>query len=61
MDLSTRFALVASGNIVRITTLEEVGQYAVTFAQRQETHYGQPILLTLRVDPTDVKIFLQKR
>ena len=62
MDLSERFALVASGNVVRANTLEEGRRYAVTFAQRQKTQYGQSILLTLPVDLASyVKIFLPKR
>jgi hypothetical protein len=62
MDLSARFAQVASGNIVRINTLEEGRRYAVTFVQRQETQYGPSVLLTLNVGPDEnVKIFLPKR
>ena len=62
MDLSVRFALVATVNIVRINTLEEGRRYVVTFAQRQGIQYGQSILLTQRVDPTNnVKIYLPKR
>ena len=62
MDLSEKFALVASGVIVRINTLEEGRRYAVTFAQRLETQYGQSVLLTLRVDSdSNVKVFLPKR
>ena len=62
MDLSARFVLVASGNVVRINTLDEGRRYAVTYAQRQDTQYGPSILLTLRVDPTNsIKIYLPKR
>ena len=33
----------------------------VTHAQRQETQYGQAILVTLPIDPTnDVRVFLPK-
>ena len=61
MNLCARFALVASGNVVRINTLDEGRRYVVTFAQRQETQYGQSILQTLRLDATNnVKISLPK-
>ena len=62
MDLSARFALVASGNVVRITTLEEGRRYPVTYAQRQQTQYGTSILLTLQYEPTsNVKVYIPKR
>jgi len=61
MDLSEKFALVASGIIVRINTLEEGRPYAVTLAKSLQTQYGQYILLTLRVDADSVEIFLPKR
>ena len=62
MDLSARFAQVASGNVVGVNTLDEGRRYPVTFAQRQQTQYGPSILPTLRVDPTtNVKIYLPKR
>ena len=62
MDLSEKFALVASGVIVRIDRLQEGRRYAVTFAQRLQTQYGQSMLLTLRMDcENNVKLFLPKR
>jgi hypothetical protein len=62
MNLTARFALVASGDVVRLTTLDEGRRYPVTFAQRKESQYGPSILLTLRNDPTsNVKEYLPKR
>ena len=62
MDLTTRFAKVASGNIAPIDTLEVGRRYLVTHAQRQKTQYGPAILVTLQIDPTNnVGVFLPKR
>ena len=62
MDLSARFVQVASGNVVRVKTLDEGRWYAVTFAQRQDTQYRHSLLLTPRVDLTNsVKVYLPKR
>ena len=61
MDLAARFAKVAPGNIATIDTLEVGRRYLVTHAQRQETQYGQAVLVTLRINPTnDVRVFLPK-
>ena len=61
MDLSPRFAKLASGNIAPIDTLEVGRRYLVTHAQRQETQYGPDIVVTMRIDPTnDVKVFVPK-
>jgi hypothetical protein len=63
MDLFTRFAQVASSNIVRANTLEVNKRYPITYAQRQETVYGPTVLLTLRTSDSNesVKLFLPKR
>jgi len=62
MDLTARFAKVATSNVVSVETLQVGRRYPVTRAQRQETHYGLAILLTLWIDPTkDVKVYLPKR
>ena len=51
MDLSARFAHVASSDIMHINTLDVGRKYRVTYARRQETRYGLAIIPTLRVDP----------
>jgi len=62
MDLTARFAKVASGNIASLDALTVGRRYFVTHAQRQVTEYGPAILVTLRIDPTNyVRLFLPKR
>jgi hypothetical protein len=63
MDLASRFAQVNTSNIVSVDSLEKDRRYPVTYAQRQETVYGQTVFLTLRVGASgeSVKIFLPKR
>lgn len=63
MDLSARFAQVASSDITHINALDVGRRYHVTYARRQETRYGLGILLTLRVNPptNNIKVYLPAR
>ena len=63
MDLSARFAQVASSDITHINTLDVGRRYRLTYTRRQETRYGSAILLTLRVDPptNSIKVYLPAR
>lgn len=62
MDLSEKFQMVVTGNVVRIRTIEQDKRYAVAFAQKLHTQYGLSVLLTIRVDSlTNVKVFLPRR
>jgi len=61
MDLSKNFYAVASGNVVRISTLEVDRRYPIIFAQHLETQFGPSVLLTLQVDSENsAKVFLPK-
>ena len=46
MALYTNFQAVASGDIIRLRTLEVDRGYSVVFARRLTTQYGETILLT---------------
>ena len=61
MALSTHFQALASGNIVRLDTLEIDRGYPVTFARRLTTQYGPTILLTLQKEEENVKVYMPKR
>jgi len=52
---------MASGNVVKLHTLEVVRRYPIQYAQRLQTQYGYSILLTLGGDTDiNVKIFSTK-
>ena len=63
MALSTHFQAIASGNIVRLDTLEIDRGYPVTYARRLTTQYGPTILLTLQKGEAEenVKVYMPKR
>ena len=61
MDLTVRFAKVASGNIASLDALTVGRRYLITHAQRQVTQYRPSVLVILRIVPTnDVRVFLPK-
>jgi len=62
MDLSQHFCFIATGQNVRIHTLEINNLYQVLFARRLTTTYGPTVELTLKTDgDINAKIFLPKR
>jgi len=63
MALSTHFQAIASGNIVRLDTLEIDRGYPVMYARRLTTQYGPTILLTLQKGEGEenVKVYMSKR
>jgi len=62
INLSTHFHNVASGQIIRIYTLEINKCHPVVYARRLTTQYGSTLLLTLQSeDYICVKMFLPKR
>ena len=62
MALSTNFQAVASGDIVRIDTLEIDRGYRVVFARRLTTQYGETVLLTLQKEgEQNVRVYMPKR
>ena len=63
MALSTHFQAIASGNIVRLDTLQIDRGYPVKFARRLTTQYGPTILLTLQKGEGEenVKVYMPKR
>jgi len=62
MNISQHFRSVATGQNVRIHTLEINKPYQVLFARRLTTKYGPTVELTLKTDgEINAKIFLPKR
>jgi len=63
MALSTSFQAVASGDIIRIDTLEIDRGYPVVYARRLNTQYGETILLTLQMGEGEqnVRVYMPKR
>ena len=62
MNLSQHFRSIATGQNVRIHTLEINKPYQVLFARRLTTTYGPTVELTLKTESEiNSKIFLPKR
>ena len=62
MALSTNFQAVASGEIVRLDTLEIDRGYPVLFARRLTTQYGETVLLTLQKEgEQNVRVYMPNR
>ena len=63
MALSVNFQAVASGDIIRIDTLEIDRGYPVVYARRLKTQYGETVLLTLQMGEGEqnVRGYMPKR
>ena len=63
LALSTSFQAVASGDIIRIDTLEIDRGYPVVYARRVNPQYGETVLLTLQMGEGEqnVMVYMPKR